>query len=68
MEEKKVYSVREFAKMMTLSEGYAYRLVREGKVKSVKFGDRCLIPVKVVDDILAAADYQGLVKNKIDNQ
>jgi excisionase family DNA binding protein len=53
--DEKVYTVREFAKVMKLSESMAYRMCREGKVKTVKFGDRYLIPVKVVDDILSQA-------------
>jgi excisionase family DNA binding protein len=51
--EDKVYTVREFAKVMKISESYAYLLVRKGKVRSVKFGDRYLVPARVIDQILA---------------
>lgn len=51
--EEKVFTVREFAKVMKISEGMAYKYVREGRVRSVRFGDRYLIPARVVDEILA---------------
>lgn len=59
MEESKVYTVREFAKAMKISEGMAYKMVREGRVKVVRFGDRPLIPSRVVDEILAGASNQS---------
>lgn len=52
MEEPKVYSVREFAKVMKISQSMAYFLVRTGKLRTVKIGDRVLIPASVVDQIL----------------
>jgi excisionase family DNA binding protein len=58
MEDQKVYTVRQFARAMQISEGMAYKMVREGKVKVVKFGDRALIPSKVVDEILEGARVQ----------
>ncbi len=53
MEETKVYTVREFARAMKISESYAYLLVRAGKIRTVKFGDRYLIPATVVEQILS---------------
>jgi excisionase family DNA binding protein len=52
MEEPKVYTVREFAKIMKISQSYAYLLVRGGKVRTVKIGDRYLVPASVVSEIL----------------
>jgi excisionase family DNA binding protein len=60
MEEAKVYTVKQFSELMHISVGYAYRMCREGKIKTVKFGDRYLIPSKVVDEILAGASCQGI--------
>jgi excisionase family DNA binding protein len=48
-----VYTVREFANLLKISESYAYLLVRGGKIRSVKLGDRYLIPAKVIDELLS---------------
>jgi excisionase family DNA binding protein len=53
MEEPKVYTVREFAKVMKISAGMAYKMAREGKIRTVRFGDRYLIPAKVVSQLLS---------------
>lgn len=55
MEEPKVYNIREFAKVLKISESKARLMVRNGEVRSVRFGDRILIPAKVVDELLAGA-------------
>jgi excisionase family DNA binding protein len=59
MDEPKVYTVREFAKTMKISQSMAYLMVRTGRVKTVKFGDRVLIPAKVVSEILDSACNQA---------
>jgi excisionase family DNA binding protein len=51
--EDKVYTVREFAKTLKISDGLAYKLIRENRVRSVLIGDRRLIPATVVADILS---------------
>jgi excisionase family DNA binding protein len=55
--EPRVLTVREFASVMKISDGLAYRMCREGKIRTVRFGDRYLIPIKVVDEILDGASY-----------
>lgn len=53
--EERVLTVKEFARVMKISDSLAYKMCREGKVKTVRLGDRYLIPVKVLDEILAGA-------------
>ncbi len=55
MNEAKVYTIKEFSKVMKISESMAYKQIREGRVKVITFGDRRLIPVWVVDELLAKA-------------
>ena len=43
--ERKVLTVQELAEELRISRNLAYRQVREGKIYSVKCGDRYLIPV-----------------------
>jgi excisionase family DNA binding protein len=47
----KVWTVREFGQLLKISDAMAYRLVREGRVDSIRVGDRYLVSAKVVDDI-----------------
>ena len=50
--EKRVLTVEELAKELRISKNLAYRQVREGKVYSVKCGDRYLIPMKAFEEFL----------------
>jgi excisionase family DNA binding protein len=52
-EDSKVMTVEELAKALRISINLAYRQVREGKVYSIKCGDRYLIPKKALDELLA---------------
>ena len=38
-----VYSVAEAAKVLGISDGLAYRLIKEGELPSVRLGDRRLV-------------------------
>ena len=51
--EKKVLTVEELAKELRISRNLAYRQVREGKIYSIKCGDRYLIPKKAFEQILS---------------
>lgn len=51
--EKKVLTVEELAKELGISKSLAYREVRQGKIYSIKCGDRYLIPVKSLERLLA---------------
>ena len=51
--EKKVLTVEELARELRISKNLAYRQVREGKIYSIKCGDRYLIPVRSLDELLS---------------
>ena len=51
--EKKVLTVEELAKELRISKSLAYRLVREGKIYSIRCGDRYLVPVRSLDELLS---------------
>jgi excisionase family DNA binding protein len=50
---KKVLTVAELAKELQISVNLAYRQVREGKIYSIRCGDRYLIPVKALEKLLS---------------
>jgi excisionase family DNA binding protein len=51
--EKKVLSVAELANELDISINLAYRQVRQGKIYSIKCGDRYLIPVQALEKLLS---------------
>ena len=51
--EKMVLTVEELAKELGISRSLAYRQVRQGKIYSIKCGDRYLIPMKTLDKLLS---------------
>jgi len=51
--EKKVLTVKEMAEELGISLTLAYKQVREGKIFSIKCGDRYLIPKKVFEQLLS---------------
>ncbi|MFC2033930.1 helix-turn-helix domain-containing protein [Chloroflexota bacterium] len=51
--DKKVLTVKELAEELRISINLAYREVREGKIYSIKVGDRYLIPRKALDKLLS---------------
>ncbi len=56
---KRVLTVRELARELRISTNLAYRQVREGKIYSIKCGDRYLIPVKVLEQLLSGKSPGG---------
>jgi len=55
MEEQRLtLSVGEAAKCLGLSRGLAYQLAREGKLPTVRFGRRLLVPKKALEKLLEA--------------
>jgi len=50
--ERKVLTVEEVAKELRISRNLAYRQVREGKIYSIKCGDRYLIPRRALEELL----------------
>jgi excisionase family DNA binding protein len=51
--DKKVLTVEELAKALRISTNLAYRQVRAGKIYSIKCGDRYLIPMKTLEQLLS---------------
>ena len=52
--ERLAYSPGELAKALGISKTYAYSLVREGRIGSIRVGSRWLVPVREVEAFLAA--------------
>ena len=52
-EDKLVYSVKEFAKMMGSSHSGIYKLFAAGEVKFIKLGGKTLIPKQEIERLLA---------------
>ena len=56
--EKKVLTVKELADELGISINLAYRQVREGKIYSIKCGDRYLIPKKAFEELLSGSQQK----------
>ena len=56
--EKKVLTVEELAKELRISKNLAYRQVREGKIYSIKCGDRYLIPTRELEKLLSGSQQR----------
>lgn len=56
--DKKVLTVRELASELGISINLAYRQVREGKIYSIKCGDRYLIPKKAFEELLSGSQQE----------
>ena len=52
-EDKKVITVEELAEELRISRNLAYRQVREGKIYSIRCGDRYLIPRMYLEELLS---------------
>lgn len=50
--QRRAVTVREFARMVGVSNSQAYKAVNEGWVRSVKLGRRFVIPLPAVDEFL----------------
>ena len=55
---KKVLTVKELAAELGISINLAYRQVREGKIYSIKCGDRYLIPKKALEELLSGGQQK----------
>lgn len=56
--ERKVLTVKELANELGISINLAYRQVREGKIYSIKCGDRYLIPKKAFEELLSGSQWK----------
>jgi excisionase family DNA binding protein len=56
--ERKVLTVKELALELGISINLAYRQVREGKIYSIRCGDRYLIPKKAFEELLSGNEQR----------
>ena len=49
---KLVYSVDECASVLGVSRSHVYRLVNDGRIKSIEIGNRKVIPISSLEDLL----------------
>ena len=54
--ERLAYSPGELAKALGISKTYAYSLVRDGRIRSIRVGSRWLVPVREVEAFLRKAE------------
>lgn len=52
-ESPRLVSIPEAAKLLGISEAYAYKLVQRGQLQAVKLGRRRLVPVGALDALVA---------------
>jgi excisionase family DNA binding protein len=57
MDETLTVKVEDAAKMLGISRGLMFRMVREKRIRSLRFGRRILISRKLIDAMLSA-DWQ----------
>ncbi|MBA7715265.1 hypothetical protein ES703_124306 [subsurface metagenome] len=51
-EEKLTLTVSETARLLGISRGLAYEMVRTGEISSVRFGKRVLVPRRALERLL----------------
>jgi len=56
--QKKVLTVVELAKELRVSTNLIYRQVRSGQIYAIKCGDRYLIPMKTLEQLLSGGQQQ----------
>jgi len=59
---KRVLTVKELAEQLRISVNLAYRQVREGKIYSIKIGDRYLIPINSLEKLLSGDNLKEMPK------
>lgn len=57
-----VATVDQAAKLLQISRGHCFQMVREGRIPSIRFGKRILISRKVLDDLLSG-DWKPSVES-----
>lgn len=57
MEETRLtITVEEAGQMLGISRGLAYQMAREGRIPTIRFGKRMVVPRKAVDRLLGEAE------------
>ena len=54
-EEKLTFTVEEAGKLLGISRALAYEMARTGKLPTLRFGKRLVVPKKAVQDMLELA-------------
>lgn len=54
--ERRVYSIQEVAEMLGISRDLVNDMIREKQIRSLKAGNRRLIPVTAFEEYLASAE------------
>ncbi len=62
--EKLTLTVSETARLLGISRGLAYEMVRTGELPSVRFGKRVLIPRRALEKLLEQGQVAALVQSK----
>ncbi|MGE0731159.1 MAG: helix-turn-helix domain-containing protein [Acidimicrobiia bacterium] len=52
---KRTVTVEEAARLLGISRTTAYDCVHRGEIRSIRLGRRILIPLNVIDELLASA-------------
>ena len=52
---RRTVSVKEAARLLGVSRTTAYECVHRGEIRTIRLGRRILIPLNVIDDLLASA-------------
>jgi excisionase family DNA binding protein len=57
MDEKRLtITVEEAARLLGISRGLAYEMVRAGKIPSIRFGKRLVVPRRALEQMLGEAE------------
>jgi excisionase family DNA binding protein len=63
-EQKLTITVEEAAHLLGISRGLAYEMVRIGKIPSVRFGRRLVVPRRALERLLELEDADKLTYSK----
>jgi len=62
--ERLTLTVNEVARVLGISRGLAYSMVKTGEIPSVRFGKRVLIPRRALERLLEQGQVAALVQSK----
>jgi len=62
--ERLTLTVNEVARVLGISRGLAYSMVKTGEIPSVRFGKRVLIPRRALEKLLEQGQVAALVQSK----
>ena len=62
--ERLTLTVNEVARVLGISRGLAYSMVKTGEIPSVRFGKRVLIPRHALERLLEQGQVAALVQSK----